>query len=79
MALLPFRGAIPDGLLYDAEHEQITPEAAARYLCCGASNPSSLMNCIALARVNARAMRPDFGGLADDPLPPVEAPMALAA
>lgn len=30
-------------------------------------------------RVNARAMRPDFGGLADDPLPPVEAPMALAA
>lgn len=43
--------------LYDAEHDDVTPDLAARYLCCAGSNPSSLMNCIALARINACAMR----------------------
>jgi len=43
--------------LYDATHETLTPESAARYLCCGADNPSSILNCLSLARINARAMR----------------------
>lgn len=43
--------------LYDAEHAEVTPDAAARFLCCGPTNPSSIINCLALARINARAMR----------------------
>lgn len=43
--------------LYDAAHPVVTPELAARFLCSAPSNPSSIMNCLELARINARAMR----------------------
>jgi len=43
--------------LYDEAFDDITPDSAARFLCSGGSNPSSILNCIDQARVNARAMR----------------------
>lgn len=42
---------------YDAAFDEVTPDSAARFLCCGGGNPSSILNCLQLARVNARAMR----------------------
>jgi uncharacterized alpha-E superfamily protein len=42
--------------LYDEAYSEITPDSAARFLCNG-TNPSSIINCIANARINARAMR----------------------
>jgi uncharacterized alpha-E superfamily protein len=42
--------------LYDAVYSDITPDSAARFLCSG-TNPSSILNCIENARMNARAMR----------------------
>ena len=42
---------------YDAAHEEVTPQLAALWLCCDRANPSSLLACLDIARVNARAMR----------------------
>ncbi len=42
---------------YSAAHEEVTPEQAALFLCCETENPSSILNCLETARVNARAMR----------------------
>jgi len=43
--------------LYDAAYSEVTPDSAALFLGCGATNPSSIINCITQARINARAMR----------------------
>ncbi|ANP47669.1 alpha-E domain-containing protein [Candidatus Viadribacter manganicus] len=43
--------------LYDQVHQAVTPENAARFLCTGASNPSAIISCLDMARLNARAMR----------------------
>jgi len=43
--------------LYDEVHSEVTPDLAAQFLCCATSNPSSIMNCLERARVNARSMR----------------------
>jgi uncharacterized alpha-E superfamily protein len=43
--------------LYDEAHPVVTPDLTARFLCSAPANPSSILNCIELARVNARAMR----------------------
>jgi uncharacterized alpha-E superfamily protein len=40
-----------------AQHDKATPERAALYLGCDRGNPSSILNCLDQARVNARAMR----------------------
>lgn len=45
------------GELYDQAYSLVTPEDAARFLCCGPTNPSSILNCLQQARINARAMR----------------------
>jgi len=42
---------------YFATRENVTPESAALYLCCAPDNPSSILNCLDKARINARAMR----------------------
>jgi uncharacterized alpha-E superfamily protein len=42
---------------YRAKHAIVTPERAARYLACDPENPSSILNCLEKARLNARAMR----------------------
>jgi uncharacterized alpha-E superfamily protein len=39
------------------KYDEVTPERAAKYLGCDPDNPSSIMNCLEKARVNARAMR----------------------
>jgi uncharacterized alpha-E superfamily protein len=39
------------------KHDVVTPERAARYLACDPDNPSSILNCLEKARINARAMR----------------------
>ncbi|MEZ6023949.1 MAG: alpha-E domain-containing protein [Hyphomonadaceae bacterium] len=43
--------------LYDEVHDDVTADAAARYLCCAPGNPSSILSCLQQARINARAMR----------------------
>jgi uncharacterized alpha-E superfamily protein len=40
-----------------ALHEQADAELVARFLSCAPENPSSILNCLANARTNARAMR----------------------
>ncbi|MBI1188928.1 MAG: hypothetical protein GC206_16605 [Alphaproteobacteria bacterium] len=40
-----------------AKHETATLETAALYLGCDKDNPSSILNCLEMARLNARAMR----------------------
>lgn len=39
------------------KYDEVTPERAARYLGCDPDNPSSVLNCLEKARINARAMR----------------------
>ncbi|PZO48870.1 MAG: hypothetical protein DCF16_15605 [Alphaproteobacteria bacterium] len=43
--------------LYDETYNAVTPDLAARFLSSGGANPSSIINCLENARVNARAMR----------------------
>lgn len=43
--------------LFDEVHDEVTPDSAARFLCSGPTNASSIMSCIDQARINARAMR----------------------
>lgn len=42
---------------FSAKYDAVTPERAARYLGADPDNPSSILNCLEKARVNARAMR----------------------
>ncbi|MEJ0060257.1 MAG: alpha-E domain-containing protein [Terricaulis sp.] len=42
---------------FSKKHAVVTPERAARYLACDPDNPSSILNCLEKARINARAMR----------------------
>jgi len=42
---------------YAAKHDAVAADRAARHLGCDPDNPSSILNCIEKARLNARAMR----------------------
>ena len=43
--------------LYDSVYDAVTPESAALFLCNSPNNPSAIVSCLDMARVNARAMR----------------------
>ncbi|MEQ1492586.1 MAG: alpha-E domain-containing protein, partial [Terricaulis sp.] len=43
--------------LYDTVYDVVTPDSAARFLCASPDNPSAIIACLDMARVNARAMR----------------------
>src|SRR5260221_8815390 len=43
--------------LFFKAHEKADAETVSRFLACARDNPSSIINCLERARVNARAMR----------------------
>ena len=43
--------------VFDEVYDEVTPDTAARFLCTGPDNASSIISCLDQARINARAMR----------------------